>query len=232
MSPDSTKPNTRQSLARSALAAPWLTLFLVVLLSVSACSILPEPGSPSTLNSPVQTLIPTAMQVTVTLQPTRALKPSPTGIEFATPEPVDLAPIPGSTPAGAGALVRIQPPFSSMQYHIENTWYRNLDAQTRIFVYAGSLAGPLGEQTQQGVVIVRIIRNNHGTPELLQLSTYRTSTQTGAVHITGAVGERLIAQSTNGTTFYFDIPARQFVPSLTWVSPIATPSPRPVTPSP
>jgi len=61
---------------------------------------------------------------------------------------------------------------------------------------------------------------------------FLTPTQSGPVNITGAVGERLILQSTNRTMFYFDVPARQFVPSLTWVSPIATPTPQPITPSP
>jgi len=219
---------------KSAQAAFLLAMLFALLLSMAACSTLPEPGSPPTLNSPVQTPIPTIMQVTVTLQPTRALKPSPTGIEFATPEPVDLAPIPGSTPAGAGAIVHVMPPFFTHDFLVENSWYKDtMNGTIRTFVHTGNVPSPGGFATQQGVVVVQVLKMDaHGTVSMVYYKQFLTPAQSGPVHITGAVGERLILQSTNGTTFYFDAPARQFVPSLTWVSPISTPGAQPAKPSP
>ncbi len=222
----STESSARRLLPKSVLAILLLAVLFVVLLFMPACSALPESGSPPTFNSPVQTPIPITTQVTVPL-PTRALKPTPTGIEFATPEPIDLVPIPGSTPAGAGAIVKIQPPFSNIMYHIENTWYKDIDSRTRLYVYVGSVSAPGGGYTDQGIVIIHILRS---TGEFLHTSQYLTPEKLGPVHIVGAAGERLILRSTKGAMFYFDVPARQFVPSLTWISPIPTPSPQPAKP--
>lgn len=227
MNQNSTESSTGRLLSKSVLAVLLLAVLFVVLLFMPACSALPESGSPPTFNSPVQTLIPIATQIAVMPLPTRALKPTPTGIEFATPEPINLVPIPGSTPAGAGAIVKIQPPFSNIMYHIENTWYKDLDSRTRLYVYVGSVSAPGGGYTDQGVVIIHILSS---TGEFLHTSQYLTPEKLGPVRIVGAVGDRLILQSTRGAAFYFDVPLRQFVPSLTWVSPIPTPSPQPAKP--
>ena len=72
----------------------------------------------------------------------------------------------------------------------------------------------------------------HGTVSMVYYKQFLTHTQSGPVHITGAVGDRLILQSTSSTTFFFGVPSRQFVPSLTWVSPISTPGAQPTKPSP
>ena len=217
-----------QLMLKSAQAIFLVAILFALLVSMAACFVPPEPGSPPTAISPVQTPIQTATQVTLTPRPTVALKRFPTSIN-ATPEPLVLVPILGSTPAGAGAIVKIQPPFSNSMYHIENTWYRDLDSKTRLYVYAGSVSAPGGGYTDQGIVIVEILNT---TGEILQTSQYLTPKQLGPVHIASAVSDRLILQSTKGTQFYFDVPARQFVSSLTSVSPVSTPGAQPTKPSP
>ncbi len=50
----------------------------------------------------------------------------------------------------------------------------------------------------------------------------------GPVRIVGAQGQRLILKTDIGTIFYFDLPSRRFVSSLTEIVPTATP---PATPT-
>lgn len=161
----------------------------------------------------------------LTSQPT-TLKPTPFGVGSETPAPTGYLPIPGSTPAGAGAIVQVQPPFSGTEYHIENDWYEDVEGDSRrIFVYAGSVSGPGGEVTGQGVVVVWVWQMSGVT----ETGSYLTPVVAGSVHIVGAVGARLILQSAGGSTFYFDVPTRQYVPSLEATS---TPPPQVATPLP
>ena len=147
------------------------------------------------------------------------------------------------TPAGAGAIVPWMPLLNKGQYHVMSNWVENFDhGKRRLFVYTGELAGPGGEETAQGVIVVQVwqisIQNNLATTALVGQVEYQTPVQAGSVKIVDAKGERLILQSANGTMFYFDVPLRQFVPSLIWtptpgpISPIATPTFPPTTASP
>ncbi len=127
------------------------------------------------------------------------------------------------------------------RYHIINTWIENQDNNTqRVYVYAGEIAGPGGEGTSQGVVVVQVFRimvkNSLAVSTFITATEHPTSIQAGPVKIIDAVGERLALQSvTNATKFYFDVPSRQFVSSLTAIvptvpipsSPLATPTPAP-----
>ncbi|HLY27041.1 MAG TPA: hypothetical protein VKQ72_11925 [Aggregatilineales bacterium] len=54
---------------------------------------------------------------------------------------------------------------------------------------------------------------------------YATPGRHGSVRITGEHNNRLTLLSTDGNTFYFDVPGLQFVPSLTEVVPTITPPP-------
>ncbi len=224
MNPNSTEHRVERSLHQGAQATFLLAMLFALLVSMAACSILPEPGAPPTPNSPLQT--PTLNAKEALLQ---KIKQTVESARIKPPTPEPLVPIPGSTPAGAGAIVKVQPPFSNSMYHIENTWYRDLDSKTRLYVYAGSVSAPGGGYTDQGIVIVEILNT---TGEILQTSQYLTPKQLGPVHIASAVSDRLILQSTKGTQFYFDATSRQFVPSLTWVSPLSTPDAQPTKPSP
>ncbi len=155
------------------------------------------------------------------------------------PKPTAFPPLVESdmTPAGAGVIAQTLVLLNKGRYAIENDWIENRSNNTeRVFVYAGELIRPDGSDTTQGVVIVQVaqisLKNGQAVIDDLGNTEYLTPIQAGAVKIIGAVGERLILQSvTNGTTFYFDVPSRQFVASLTSVvprlptSPLATPAP-------
>jgi hypothetical protein len=153
------------------------------------------------------------------VQATR-LKPTPVGLTGATPEPTAFASIPGSTPVGHGAIAQIAPPFSTNGYHIQNAWYTDLNGgRQRVIVYAGSLAGPGGTTTEQGVVIVVKweikVKDGRTIVQMVEMTPYLTLEQNGSVRIVDAVGERVILANAVGNRFYFDIPERQFAASLT-----------------
>jgi hypothetical protein len=222
MNPNSTEHRVERSLHQGVQATFLLAMYFALLVSTVACSILPEPGSPPTPNSPLQT--PTLNAKEALLQ---KIKQTVESARVKPPTPEPLVPIPGSTPAGAGAIVEVQPPFSNSMYHIENTWYTDLDSKRRLYVYAGSVSAPGGGYTDQGIVIIQVPSS---TDEIL--SQHLTPEKLGSVRVVGAVGDRLILQSTSGTTFYFDVLSRQFVLSLTWVSPISTSCAQPTRPSP
>ncbi len=124
------------------------------------------------------------------------------------------------------------PPFYVHDFMVENVWYKDTGEGTlRTYVYGGFIPAPGGFPTQQGVVVVQVLKMDpHGDIQQVYYRQFPTQTQSGSVHITSAVGERLILQATNGTSFYFDTPLRQFVPYLSWtptpgpVSPLATPT--------
>jgi hypothetical protein len=119
------------------------------------------------------------------------------------------------------------PLFFVHQINVTNAWFEDTAGGTmRTYVFAGSKPGPGGEITQQGLVIVQVAKiSPQGDISVVYYKEFLTPMQSGSTSITGAVGERLTLQSTNGTTFYFDVPLRQFVPSLTW-----TPTPGPISP--
>ena len=124
-------------------------------------------------------------------------------------------PIPDGTPTGIGTLVQVQPPFSSNEYHIENSWY--LDSQNglqRLMAYAGNVAGPAGEVTDQGVLILQtsvISPTSGGQNEVRILgSTAYTLTASGSLRITGAQPDRLLLQSSTGNGYIFQISSHQF----------------------
>jgi hypothetical protein len=167
---------------------------------------------------------------------TKLLKPTPIGVGSETPEPSVFSPILDGTPAGVGVIAdtRIIPLFYTHDFIFTNAWIKDSqDRSVRTFVYGGFLPGSGGEVTQQGVVVVQVLKmNGPGNIEMIYYKQFPAPTQSGSVYVTDAVGERLILQSTNGTTFYFDVPTRQFVSSLDAVVPTFTPSPMSLLPTP
>ncbi len=128
------------------------------------------------------------------------------------------------TPAGAGTILDYTSPavFGPM-YAIENSWV--LDTQDkRYMVSAGARreeGHPQPKSATQGVVIVQVwTRSGDFLPEG---GMFNVPVKNGrSVKIVSAQGQRLILKTDNGTTFYFDLPARQFVSSLTaTVTPVA-----------
>jgi hypothetical protein len=189
----------------------WFIFAFAMILSGCTARITPA-------NSFVQT--PTA-----TLKDIRKI-PTPGVAIVATPLS-SFPPLSESKPAGSGAIrdSGLIPPFYVHDFMFTNVWYKDTDAGTlRTYVYGGFIPGPGGELSQQGVIVVQVLKmDTRGDIQQVYYQRFPTQTQSGPVRIAGAQGDRLILQSTNGTTFYFDVPSREYVPSLTWVSPIATP---------
>ena len=71
------------------------------------------------------------------------------------------------------------------------------------------------------------VQDNRTVAEMLESRLYLTPQQAGPVRVVGAEGERLVLQSTTGVIYYFDVPLRQFVSSLTDGSPTPTPPAEP-----
>ena len=145
-----------------------------------------------------------------------------------TPEPViSMA---TRQPAGAGTIIwNIETPLDKAGYQITGSMWVE-DKETGVIeVYAGAERNDFNnwnDPPPQGMVLVL-----DETPGGIS-GGYKTPTQLGPIQIINAQGERLILQTlnrSNRVTFYFDIPSRQFVDSLTVT---VTPSPPTATPAP
>jgi hypothetical protein len=181
-------------------------------------------------NTLVSTMLPDKFIQETQTQQAHLLTPSPgpgtlkPPVPTIVPQATAFLPDPSDTPLGAGALFTGSGPFSSQSFYLESQWYEDVDAgNRRIFVGVGSsgLAGA-SKPTDQGVVFVAEAKWINGNIIFLEgaKGEYLTAQAAGSLHITGASGAQLVLVSSNGTTFYFDVPSRQFVDSLT-----ATPPP-------
>ncbi len=193
----------------------WI-LFLVGLAAVLlGCKPSAAPSTLSPLPTPSSTPLSSAFSE----------KPIPSVVIVSTPLS-SFPPARNGIPAGTGTLVneKAMPPFWMHDFVDENIWYKDTETGTlRTTVYSGFMLAPGGFPTQQGVVVVEVMKmDSHGDVNEVYYRLFPTPTQSGSVHITDAIGERLILQATNGTSFYFDVPSRQFVTSMTVVVPTAT----------
>lgn len=103
----------------------------------------------------------------------------------------------------------------------QNAWGGFIDGN-RFTLYAGSLQS----DPDQGVVgLVTSL------PGGKRIEKFVSPSKHGALRIVSEQNNRVTLIATDGTNFYFDIPTRQFVASLTEVAPSVTPSPS-VTPEP
>jgi len=102
-----------------------------------------------------------------------------------------------------------------------NGWSGSVDGY-HVFIYAGALLS----DPEQGVIVMVTTK-----PLVTTIDQFETSTQHGALRAVSEQNNRLTLIATDGTVFYFDLPTRQFVASLTEVAPNVTPSPS-VTPEP
>ncbi len=98
-------------------------------------------------------------------------------------------------------------------YVIENGWGGNVNG-INTSIYAGTHQDNLA----QGLLYVFLF-----IPENLLEQDFLTPLQAGSVHIVSAENYRLTLLSTDGTTFYFDIPGLRYVDSLTEIVPTITP---------
>ncbi len=97
----------------------------------------------------------------------------------------------------------------------QNSWFGFVDGND-FTIYAGALLGEL----DQGAIHFLINYSYRGFDERIL-----TPTKHGGVRVVSEQNNRLKLFSTDGTTYYFDLPARRFVDSLTEVVPTATPLP-------
>jgi len=162
--------------------------------------------------------------------------PEETAASSPTVIPVTITPTAPDTPVPHTGTVEVD------QYLIVSGKKANIDAQSGFAGMLGDvpvhiMTGSKGGDPSQGVVhlIVQFRLPLKGVVEHVF-----TPTKHGAIRIVSEQNNRLTLVSTDGTMYYFDIPARQFVDSLTEVVPTATllptvtpfPTPPPTVPSP
>jgi hypothetical protein len=90
-------------------------------------------------------------------------------------------------------------PFIHTDYKITNAWQELINGNY-ITVFAGSLVS----NPKQGIIIVQM-----ETPRKTRI--YLTPDQSGATKITSANRFRLVVETSNSKTYYFDVPAQRFV---------------------
>lgn len=145
--------------------------------------------------------------------------PSPTSGPTNTP---DLSYVPHRE-AGAGIIISDTTSVPSWPLAVYNVWY---EIPKGIQVFAGVTDDPA-----QGAIAILTPYTDISDPEI-----YLTPTKAGMIQVADAQGERLVLSSLDGgTIFYFDVPSRQFVDSLTapnppTVTPIPTFTPSPTLP--
>lgn len=146
------------------------------------------------------------------------LPTGPPGSKFIDPGPtIDpaLLATPISTPAGDGYIVdsTYLSPRSQREFMLKNYWFEK-KGREQITVYAGYD----GVEQDQGTIYV-------SRPGAYRLERFDTPTRAGAVTIIDAIGEVLILESENGSTFYFNIPGLRYVQTPEEVVPTVTPEP-------
>ncbi len=96
-----------------------------------------------------------------------------------------------------------------------NGWGGYLDGNS-VVIYAGCLL----EDPEQGAIVFQI-----SLPYRFYHEKILTPAKHGSVRVVAEQNNRLTLVAVDGEVFYFDIPARRFVASLTEVVPTATPLP-------
>jgi hypothetical protein len=125
-------------------------------------------------------------------------------------------------PTGIYDSQQVEPEASLLFIDAQNAW-KGLGDGYSFALYAGALQS----DPDQGVLILDMV-----SPEGGGYSQYVTSSKHGALRIvSNTQNNRFTLTAADGTVFYFDLPTRQFVNSLTEMAPTVTPSPLP-TPSP
>lgn len=126
------------------------------------------------------------------------------------------------TLAGNGILIENEPPMIvHVPGEIDNPYDLNLIewVEDRVDLSFTVWAGNRRIETEKGIVYVAVFPRQ---VRIWNTIAIEAPGNTGALEITGAVGERLILQSELSGTLYFDVPALQFVDSLEAKLPTAT----------
>jgi hypothetical protein len=136
------------------------------------------------------------------------------------PEQILAGKLEGSI-AGHGVLFSSEAPFLSEgadagAYELQDLSWEQWTYDSFINVWAGQMR----ETPSQGVVWVQIMPHYNPHQDIVIV---KSPVPAGGLTIVGAVGERLILESDQGQTFYFDVPALRFVETLDEEVPTATP---------
>jgi hypothetical protein len=126
--------------------------------------------------------------------------------------PLDTPIIP---PTGTREDERIKPSGEKLGLDALNGWFGLVDGN-KVSIYAGSLL----EDPEQGAIAILITLPYRNFSEKVL-----TPTKHGGVCVVAEQNNRLTLLAADGEIFYFDVPARRFVASLTEVIPTATPPP-------
>ena len=166
-----------------------------------------DTANPST---ETETLFPTMINPTAT---TQAIAPSETSRPTHTMLP--------GTPMGEGVLTdQVGFPMAQIMHSFNSnlfSWFMYDEQGRAVIVYAGVNT----RDPEQGeLIVVRRGTIWDGIGDRLQIPT-----RSGRPEITDAVGKRLIILTEGGDTFYFDVPAGKFAPSLTEYLTTMTPGP-------
>ena len=177
--------------------------------------------SPSiTTQSPPTLTIPPTIKATPETPPTTIAQPTTTTpLPSQSRTPTTSPTLYPGTPMGEGVLVLGMHPAEQMGSFAGNqrAWqtYDHLDRQ--VIVYLGVYTS----DKEQGVLY--IVRE--GTIWNFYGDRVEIPTRSGRPTIVDAIGERLIIQTEEGETYYFDVPSGKFAPSLTATLPTMTPGP-------
>jgi cytoskeletal protein RodZ len=188
--------------------------------NLSEAPITTTPYSTATFEEPTTTL-PYPVPLENPLTPTAAARQTaqgPLDTQYAIMLATYMVTTPSPTlprtfaPTGTREGERIQPSGEKMGLDAQNAWVGILDGYP-VSVFAGALSGV----PEQGAIYIFVELPNTGVNEQIL-----TPTQHGGVRVVSEQNNRLTLVSTDGTTYYFDVPARRFVDSLTEIVPIAT----------
>lgn len=148
-----------------------------------------------------------------------------------TPVIIYPSPDPGRR-AGVGKIVESSGPSLPSYLIAENEWWLEENGKL-LGVYAITQRGDgVGELPKpwQGMVWVEVMTLDKSKHFSNEEGIYQLPVKAGRMKIVDAQGQRLVLRAENGMTFYFDVPARRFVSSLTEIVPTATPASKPVVP--
>lgn len=142
--------------------------------------------------------------------------PSPVGVEKAIPSapPGGIKLTVVSRPAGIGTILEASfSPLNSV-YRIINQWHGDIDGM-QIVVYAGGRRsdaeiGDPDEKSWPGIVVLAV-KDSKGNFVSEKGGEFWTHQNVGPVRIVDATGNQLMLVAKDGTSFVFDVMARQFL---------------------
>lgn len=113
--------------------------------------------------------------------------------------------------------------FHTWEAVIQNIWRQYGNNHEHIVVYAGELGSEMDYPGRGVVFVLRVTSAGRGG----SFNRYLLPEGTGWVRISDIKGDYLVLTSKEGKTFYFYLPAQQFVATLKNIAPTVTPLPTP-----